>query len=218
MKKVYIVKGTPGSGKSKMAESLVEIYSMIGVIPHVIEAKDFMISEVTGKYEYIYENVKKSFSSCLAKYNSLIESNVEVIIVTNVNGHISEYGTYIQKARSVGYEVFVMCMENHHDGKPSESVPEKQFLKILRKFKSYPSGIDFYNAEKKRKNENTKIEHPEVVTKIAIVKSEHKPSTMMVKTQKPKPKFSDQNQNRTNQNHVQKPVRSFVRPTPTVKS
>ena len=190
--KIFIIKGTPGSGRSTVANELKTIYQSLGKTVEIIEANDFMINPETKQYEFVQENVSKCFSQCYARYIELIESKSDVIIVTNINGHFSEYASYITRGRNNGYEVHVMSMENHHEGKSSIGIPDKFVVKMCRKYQTYPHGYGFYRDERARreKAEAEKIQVETQPVKSAKAEEPSQPKQKMKPKNKPefKPK------------------------------
>lgn len=207
--KVFIVKGTPGSGRSTVANELKTVYQTLGKTVEIIEANDFMINPETKQYEFVQENVSKCFSQCYARYIELLESKTDVIIVTNINGHYSEYASYITRGRNNGYTVHVMSMENHHEGKSSIGIPEKFMVKMSRKFQTYPHGYGFYKDERARR-EKAEIEKIQVeVESIKTVKTEEHIQPKQKFKPKNKPDFKPKSKRPREQ-------RGFVPPAPTV--
>lgn len=209
--KIFIIKGTPGSGRTTLANELLTLYKGIGKTVEIIEANDFMINPETNKYEFVQENVSKSFSQCYVRFNELLENKTEVIIVTNINGHFSEYASYITRGRNNGYTVQVMSMENHHEGKSTIGIPDKFVVKMCRKFQHYPHGYPFYREERARR-ERAEAEKDKVET------VEVKPTkTEEVKQPKQSKKFERKGDFHPKKKRPEGP-KSFVPPAPTILS
>lgn len=210
--KIFIIKGTPGSGRTTLANELLALYKGIGKTVEIIEANDFMINPETKQYEFVQENVSKSFSQCYVRFNELLEKKTEVIIVTNINGHFSEYASYITRGRNNGYTVHVMSMENHHEGKSTIGIPDKFVVKMCRKYQHYPHGYPFYREERARR-ERAELDNTQTVE----AKTSKPDDVKEPKKSKQPKKFERKGEFQPKKKRPDGP-KSFVPPAPTVLS
>jgi len=97
MKKCYIMRGVPGSGKTTFAKTLLN-----GNFAYC-SADDFRI--VAGEYVYKKEETKQVHIFCWNRFEKAIKEGVEIVVVDNTNIKKWEYGKYVEFAKENEYDV-----------------------------------------------------------------------------------------------------------------
>lgn len=103
MKKVYVVRGLPGSGKSTRAGQL----AAGGGVVH--SADDFFM--LNGEYLFDVSRIKEAHEWNFAKFCQSLEKGVEVVVCDNTNSRAWEYFHYIEAAWWYGYQVEIESMD-----------------------------------------------------------------------------------------------------------
>lgn len=126
MKKLYLVRGLPGSGKSTFAQTLAHAL----LCPHV-EA-DFYF-ERTGTYKWVAEEVRFAHKWCQEKTEHYLRAG-EDVVVSNTFTTEKELEWYVDKGREYGYFITVLVAENRHGSRSVHDVPETTMEKMRRRF------------------------------------------------------------------------------------
>jgi predicted kinase len=113
-KVLYIVRGCPGAGKSTFAKSLN--------CP-VFEADMFFVNS-QGIYNFDYTKIKDAHAWCQEMAEDHMFNQEEKIAVSNTFTQEWEMKVYYDMAKTYGYTVFSVIVENRHGGENSHGVPE----------------------------------------------------------------------------------------------
>jgi len=133
-KVLYIVRGIPGSGKSTFAKRLV------GEDFLVCEADKYFINEENGKYEFDISKIRDAHKWCqnlVETYmrDSLINDQYyREIAVSNTFTQEWEMEPYLELAKTYGYKVFSIVVENRHEGTNEHGVPDEVLTKMRERF------------------------------------------------------------------------------------
>ena len=130
MKKLYIVRGLPGSGKSTFAEALV--------------GSDFLVCEADkyfydkeGNYNFDPSKLKQAHEWCRNEVETRMKDHqvnqqfYPEIAVSNTFTQEWEMESYYKLAEKYGYKVVSLIVENRHGGKNVHGVPDDK-LEIMR--------------------------------------------------------------------------------------
>ncbi len=125
MKILYIVRGVPGSGKSTLAKNLGGT--------HFETDQYFMVD---GEYKFDFSKLKEAHQWCQDSVNTAMILNHttgqnEVIVVSNTFTQEWEMRPYFDLAKTYGYKVFSVIVENRHGGVNQHGVPEDK-LEIMK--------------------------------------------------------------------------------------
>ncbi len=125
MKILYIVRGVPGSGKSTLAKNLGGTH---------FETDQYFI--VDGEYKFDFSKLKEAHQWCQDSVNTAMILNHttgqnEVIVVSNTFTQEWEMRPYFDLAKTYGYKVFSVIVENRHGGVNQHGVPEDK-LEIMK--------------------------------------------------------------------------------------
>lgn len=128
MKKLYIVRGLPGSGKSTFAKSLGGTH---------FETDSYFM--VDGEYKFDFTKLKEAHKWCQDSVNTAMILNHttginEVIVVSNTFTQEWEMQPYFEMAESWGYQVFSLIIENRHGGVNEHGVPEDKIEVMKNRF------------------------------------------------------------------------------------
>ena len=120
-KVLYIVRGIPGSGKSTFAKTLGgEHY----------EADMFFI-DGNGEYKFDGTKIKLAHEWCQDMVYMDMIKEIPKIVVSNTFTQEWEMRPYFDLAKTYGYKVFSVIVENRHGGVNQHGVPEDK-LEIMK--------------------------------------------------------------------------------------
>lgn len=132
MKKLYIVRGLPGSGKSTFAEALV------GSDFLVCEADKYFI--VDGEYKFDGTKIKQAHEWCRNRVETYMKDSLvndqfyREIAVSNTFTQEWEMESYYKLAEQYGYMVFSIIVENRHGGVNQHGVPTDKLEQMKNRF------------------------------------------------------------------------------------
>lgn len=130
LRDLILLRGLPGSGKSTFALVLSEN----GRFP-IFSVDDYFTDPQTGRYQFIHTENHKAYAQCEAEVANSMMRGMERIVVHNVFSMEWEMAPFFKLAEANGYRVFVMTMENYHQGSNEHGIPEEQMEKMRSKFK-----------------------------------------------------------------------------------
>lgn len=129
MNSLILVRGLPGCGKSTFAE----IISENGKYP--VHSIDEYFTNENGEYHFEFQNNHIAYKNCETITEKSMQTNREKIIVDNTFTLDWEIEPYFKLAQKYNYNVFVLTVENRHNGKNKHNVSEEQLLKMAEKYK-----------------------------------------------------------------------------------
>jgi predicted kinase len=123
--KVYIMRGTAGSGKSTW------IKNYCPSVTKICSTDNFFISE-EGKYEFDPGKLGENHNKCLKLYLEFLTLNEPYIVVDNTNSKIYEISPYYRLAEIFNYEVEIIwiisdpkiCAEKNQHGVPTHTIEQ----------------------------------------------------------------------------------------------
>jgi predicted kinase len=131
-KKLYIVRGVPGSGKSTFALNLV--------------GHDFLVCEadkyfmIDGEYKFDGSKLKEAHESCRNEVETYMKDSLvndqfyREIAVSNTFTQEWEMQPYFDLAKQYGYMVFSIIVENRHGGSNQHGVPAEAIQRMKDRF------------------------------------------------------------------------------------
>lgn len=129
MKSLILLRGLPGSGKSALAEVLSENnkYPVLSI--------DSYFTDVNGNYDFRYNENHLAYKACESQTEAQMKLEIEKIVLDNTFTMDWEMEPYHKMASVFGYRVFVLTVENRHEGKNVHSIPEEQIERMREKFR-----------------------------------------------------------------------------------
>jgi len=112
-KKVFIFRGVPGSGKSSLGETVVELALMAGLSAAQFEADQYF-TDANGKYSFAIDKIKEAHEDCFRHFCEAIDSAMHVVVLSNTSSQEWEFRRYKEYAEEKGYIVFVSVVEHRH--------------------------------------------------------------------------------------------------------
>lgn len=105
MKKVIIMQGIPGSGKSTEVERLLSMYEKDKFECALVSNDDYFIDAADGSYNFDHRKMNEAVASTIRWFLSLIEGRFDIIIVDNTNTTPLECAVFVDLARAFDYEI-----------------------------------------------------------------------------------------------------------------
>ena len=122
MKKLVLLRGLPGAGKSTFAKLLGG--------KHIETDMFFMVG---GEYKFDASKLKEAHLWCQNECDRLMGWGVDVV-VSNTFTQEWEMQHYYDLAKKHGYTVFSLIVENRHGGVNEHNVPEETLIKMKNRF------------------------------------------------------------------------------------
>lgn len=138
MKKLILVRGLPGSGKTTFAKFL---YNTIDLeVDVTICAADDYFYDADGKYNFDANQLYNAHLSCqqnveiaMQRGNAALQID-SVIIVHNTTTAPKEIKTYVELAKKYEYELTSLIVENRHGNESVHNVPDEAMDRMRNRF------------------------------------------------------------------------------------
>jgi predicted kinase len=124
MKKLILLRGLPGNGKSTFAKSLVNK-------DYCHKETDMYFVDGDGNYKFEPSKIKDAHAWCKEEVEFLMKYEHSPIVVSNTFTQEWEMNDYYKMAEELGYMVFSIIVENRHGGKNIHGVPDDK-LEIMK--------------------------------------------------------------------------------------
>lgn len=125
----YILRACPGAGKSTLAEQLYNTSIGANLTSIICCADDYFIDN-NGNYNWDINNLHYAHSYCQNTFIEALLNNINTIIVSNTSTKETDVNLYRNKAITAGYIVFVLTVENWHNGNNIHNVPNTTVNKM----------------------------------------------------------------------------------------
>lgn len=145
---VTILRGIPGSGKSHVADTLCELNSRSGKTSQIC-CTDYFFYDLEGNYNWDLEQIGTAHLWCLHEFKNALADGVEAIIVANTNVKNADIKAYRDLAVEAGYIVYVLTVENWHNGQDVHDVPIEIKLGMSETLKQNVQGFEMPMIEYK---------------------------------------------------------------------
>jgi predicted kinase len=132
-KTLVIVRGCPGSGKSSFARFIWDDYI-------ICEADKYFIDSVTGEYKFDPAKIRDAHEWCRSTVEMYMHDSTlnnqfyRTIVVSNTSTQEWEMEPYFDLAKTYGYKVFSIIVENRHGGKNIHECPEEKVEGMRKRF------------------------------------------------------------------------------------
>lgn len=123
MKELILFRGLPGSGKTSLAEVLLDI---------VFSADDYFIT--ADGYQFDATKLKYAHDWCQKNTADAMHDGVDRIGVANTFTQAWEMQPYFDHAKYYGYRVHTIIVENRHMSTDIHSVPKESKAKMQKRF------------------------------------------------------------------------------------
>jgi len=128
-KVLYIVRGIPGSGKSTFAKTLVNK-------DYCHKEADMFFVDGEGNYNFNPSKIKDAHKWCQEEMDFLMRLEHSPVVVSNTFTQEWEMGPYFELAKTYGYKVFSIIVENRHEGTNEHGVPDEVLTKMRERFET----------------------------------------------------------------------------------
>lgn len=125
---LYLIRGTPGSGKTTLAKQFVES----GIAHANFEADDYF-TDSKGQYKFDHSKLGIAHSQCLERTKNCLESGMNVV-VSNTFTRDKEVAPYQQLAWKMGIKMVSIIVENRANSKSIHNVPEANLENMRKRF------------------------------------------------------------------------------------
>jgi predicted kinase len=125
-KKLYLIRGASGAGKSSFVKSLMDKNSV------ALSSDDWMIKK--GKYEFNKNRLVIVHKICIDQTEKKMENRVQKVFVHNTFTTNAELKPYYKLAEKHGYKVFSIVMENRHEGESVHGVEPEALAAQKQRF------------------------------------------------------------------------------------
>jgi predicted kinase len=130
MNALIILRGLPGSGKSTLAKELSEN----GKYP-VFSVDDYFTNGETGEYNFEFDKNHLAYKQCEENTRQCMINDLDKIFIDNVFSLEWEMEPYFKLASEFHYRIFVLTVENRHNGKNIHEISNEQIRKMAEKYK-----------------------------------------------------------------------------------
>ncbi len=128
-KSLIVLRGLPGSGKTRLANLLSENKKY-----PVFSIDDYFTDE-KGKYHFKFDENHLAYKLCEENTRKAMIENIEKIFIHNTFTIDWELETYFKLAKEFDYQIHVLTVENYHGTKNVHSIPDEQIQKMAEKYK-----------------------------------------------------------------------------------
>lgn len=130
MPSLILLRGLPGSGKSSLAEELSEN----GTYP-VFSVDDFFTDKKTGNYLFQFDKNHLAYKQCEENTKKSMQKQIAKIFIHNTFTLEWEMEPYFKLASEFNYRIYVITVENRHNGKNIHQISPEQINKMAKKYK-----------------------------------------------------------------------------------
>ena len=144
MRKLIVLRGIAGSGKSTKAKQLMAECSGISVC---CSADNYFIN-AAGQYVFDAKRLPAAHTYCKGKCEGAMEAQADLVIIDNTNTRRFEFEAYVKMAKKYGYETEELIVgglsEEELDlciKRNIHNVPKETIRKMAVRFEVWRSGL-----------------------------------------------------------------------------
>lgn len=126
MKRIYLIRGLPGAGKSSLADEMAAVFRC-----EWFEADDYFYTP--DGYVFDASKLYKAYSQCLSQTKAAMEEERN-IIVSNTFTTEKELKPYLNLAAEHEYHVTTLIVEGRHGNPSVHGVPDETMIKMRNRF------------------------------------------------------------------------------------
>lgn len=129
MRKLFLLRGLPGSGKTTLAEVLMPDLHFEADMYWMINGEyKFDASKLHLAHKWCFDEVELEMMVCE------IEKSDSIIVVSNTFTTEKELNPYLKLAKKYGFQVTSLVVENRHGGISVHGVPDETLEKMEKRF------------------------------------------------------------------------------------
>jgi predicted kinase len=124
------MQGIPGSGKSTETNKYPDAY--------IVSADHYFVGP-DGSYQFDMSKLGAAHNQCKARFMVALRDKKPLIIVDNTNTTVKEFKSYVEEARTYGYEVEIIRIECDPEvafKRGTHNVPRETVLKMANRLAS----------------------------------------------------------------------------------
>ena len=124
MKKLTIIRGVSGSGKTTVAREFAK-----GVSGICLAADDYFY-DMYGGYHFDVDQLGAAHKWCQEECERAMKSSyIDNVIIHNTNTSEKELKPYLELAEEFNFKVISLIVENRHGGESVHDVPEETLVR-----------------------------------------------------------------------------------------
>ena len=128
MKELILLRGVPGCGKSTLAKLLV------GDKDYCHKEADMYFIDGKGNYNFDPSKIKDAHAWCKEETEFVMKYEHSPVVVSNTFTQEWEMESYYELAKTWGYTVFSIIVENRHGGVNEHGVPADKIKQMIDRF------------------------------------------------------------------------------------
>ncbi len=128
IKKLVLVRGLPGSGKSTFADMLSELAGFQSF------SLDTFFMDEKGNYAFDFKRNHLAYKDCQNKVEIAMKAEAPRILVDQTFALLWEIQPYLELGKKYSYQIFVCTMENRHEGENIHGITDEQLVKMSKNF------------------------------------------------------------------------------------
>lgn len=129
-KALILLRGLPGSGKSTLAAILSENSKY-----PVFAIDEYFTDPETGAYHFEHTKNHLAYKACESKTENALKEGFAKVFVDNTFTLEWEMEPYFLLAQKYEYPIFVITVENRHNGNNIHNIPKEQLIKMASKYR-----------------------------------------------------------------------------------
>lgn len=130
MLSLIILRGLPGSGKSTLASELSENATW-----PVFSIDDYFTDPKTGEYKFLFAENHLAYKHCESRTEQAMKEKTQKIFLDNTFTLDWELEPYFKLAKRYEYTLFIITVENYHQGENIHGIDTEQLQKMAAKYK-----------------------------------------------------------------------------------